>query len=206
MSWLSSFLHPGRQYQAAQDQMQQYYNQAQGAMQPYMQHGQEAYSGLSEAMKNLLDPQALQAQWMEGYETSPQAQFAQQQAQQHGLDAASAMGLMGSTPALQAIQGGTTQIGFQDRQNYLQDLMDKYKTGIGLGENIYGTGAGMAGQSAQQAMNMGNIMGGLAGGREAAGGSLLSGLLGGAGRLGLDYLTGGFGQGGYGRGAWSTGG
>jgi hypothetical protein len=206
MSWLSSFLHPGRQYRAAQDQMQQYYNQAQGAMQPYMRHGEEAYGGLSEAMKNLMDPQALQAQWMEGYETSPQAQFAQQQAQQHGLDAASAMGLMGSQPALQAIQGGTANIGFQDRDNYLNALMDKYKTGIGLGENIYGAGANMASQSAQNAMNMGNIMGGLAGGAAGAGGGMIGQLLGGGLGLGLDYLTGGMGQGGYGRGAWSTSG
>lgn len=206
MSWLSSFMHPGQPYADAQGQMDKYYGQAQQGMQPYMQAGQGVYGQLSPALQKLLDPQALQSEWMQGYETSPQAKLAQEQATQQGLDTASSMGLMGSQPALQAIQGGAANISMQDRDNYLNSLMDKYKTGIGLGENIYSTGAQMAGQSGQNAMNMGNIMGGLAGGQAGAGVSMLSGLIGGAGRLGLDYLTGGFGSGGYGRGAWSTGG
>jgi len=206
MSWLSSFLHPERPYQAAQDQMQQYYGQAQGQMQPFIQQGQQAYGGLSDAMQQLLHPEKLQGDWMQSYETSPQALQMQEQAKQSGLGAASAMGLMGSSPALQAIQQGQSQIGAADRQSYLDSLMDKYKTGIGVGQNIYGAGAQMAGQGAQNAMNMGNIMGGLAGGEAGAGGGMLGQLLGGGLNLGLNYLTGGMGQGGFGRGAWSTAG
>lgn len=203
MSWLSSLMHPGRPYQAAQDQMTQYYNQAQQGMQPYMQQGQQAGQQLGGAMRKLLDPGALQNEWTQGYEMSPQAKQAQQMASQQGLDAASSMGLMGSQPALQAIQGGASQIALNDRQNYLNDLMQKYQSGIGVGQNMMGVGAGAAGQMGQQGMNMGNTMGGLAAGRQQAGGSMLSGLLGSAGRLGMDYLTGGFGAGGMGRGMWS---
>jgi hypothetical protein len=206
MSWLSSFMHPERPYQAAQDQMQQYYGQAQGALQPYMDFGTQAGGGLSEAMQNLLHPETLQAEWMKSYETSPQALQMQEQAKQSGLGAASAMGLMGSSPALQAIQQGESQIGARDRQSYLDSLMDKYKTGIGVGQGMFGAGAGAAGQLGQQSMNMGNIMGGLAAGEQAAGGGMLGQLLGGGLNLGLNYLTGGMGQGGFGRGAWSTAG
>lgn len=183
MSWLSSFLHPGRQYQAQQQAMQPYYQQAQGGMQPYNQAGQDAIPGMNTAMQRLMDPAALQAEWMKGYETSPQAQQLQQQAQEQGLGAASSMGLMGSQPALQAIQGGASNIGMADRDSYLSSLMDKYKTGIGLGENMMGTGAQMAGQMGQNSMQMADLMGTSAANQAGAGGRMLGGLGGGA--LGL---------------------
>lgn len=204
MSWLSNVLRPGRPYKKAQDVMQQYYQQGQQQMQPYMQAGMDAYGQLSPALQALMNPEQLQAKWLESYTESPQATLAKQQAEQEGLSAASSMGMLGSTPALQALQAGTTQLGYADRQKYLDDLMNKYQTAIGLGQNIYGTGAQMAGQSASNAMNMGGAMGTLAAGQGMAGGSMLGGLLGGLGRFGMDYLTGGFGQGNYGRGAWST--
>jgi hypothetical protein len=203
MSWLSNFLHPGRPYSAAEDQMRDYYNQAQGAYQPYIQQGQAAYGGLSSAMDALLNPEKLQAKWMESYETSPQAQQAMARAREQGLGAASAMGLMGSSAALKGIEGQAGQIASADRQQYLNDLMQKYMAGAGIGQNIYGTGASMTGQYGQNAMNMGNIMGGLEAARQQAGSGLLGNLLGAGANLGLNYLTGGFGVGGFGRGAWS---
>lgn len=203
MSWLSNFLNPGRPYQAAEDQMRQYYEQAQGRYQPYIQQGQEAYGGLSAAMDALLNPAKLQAQWAESYETSPQAQQAMAQAREQGLGAASAMGLMGSSAALKGIEGQAGQIASADRQQYLNDLMQKYMAATGIGQNIYGTGASMAGQAGQNAMNMGNIMGGLEAARQQAGSGFLGNLLGTGANLGLNYLTGGFGVGGFGRGAWS---
>ena len=39
MSWLSSFLHPEKGYKAAQEQLDKYYQQAQGNLQPYNQNG-----------------------------------------------------------------------------------------------------------------------------------------------------------------------
>lgn len=178
MSWLSSWLHPQRGYNAAQEQYDKYYNQAQGP--------------LNEYMKNLMDPQALQDKWMKGYKESEQAKNMEGMAQQHGLDAASSMGLMGSSPALSAIQAGTSQIGANDRQNYLNDLMDKYKTG-----------AGVAGQASQNAMNMGDRSGSMAYGQQNAGGDLFGGIAGGIGKTLLDFLTGNHGGGGN---SWNTGG
>lgn len=192
MSWLSSFLHPGKAYQKGQDQLDQYwgqaqnfYNQGQGYLQPYNQQGQAAYGNLSGAMQSLLDPQALQDKWASGYKESEAAKNLEGMAQEHGLNAASSMGLMGSTPALQAIQAGTSQIGAEDRQSYLNDLMQKYLAGAGLAQGMYGSGLNAAGQMGQNAMNMGqNAMtqgqnsAQMAYNQQNAGGNMLSGLLG----------------------------
>lgn len=192
MSWLSSFLHPGKGYEKGQEQLDKYwnqsndfYNKAQGFQQPYNQMGMDAYGDYSDAMKKLLDPAALQDEWIKNYSQSESSKNAQGMAQEHGLDAASGLGLMGSSPALNAIQAGTTQIGLDDRQNYLDNLMQKYIAGTGIAGNIFGTGANAAGQMGNNAMQMGNNamnMGqnsaGMAYGKQNAGGNMLAGLIG----------------------------
>jgi hypothetical protein len=204
MSWLSSFMHPGRGYDKAQGQLDKYYgqagdyyNQAQGYQQPYNQQGQAQYGNLSDIIKSLGDPQALQDKWASGYKESEAAKNAEGMAQQHGLDAASSMGLMGSTPALSAIQAGTSQIGAEDRQNYLNDLMQKYMAGAGISQGLYNTGAGAAGQMGQNAMgmgtnamNMGQNSAQMSYGKQNAGGSMLGNLIGTAAGLGGSYLAG----------------
>jgi hypothetical protein len=198
MSWLTDFLHPGRPYENAQNQMQQYFNAGQGMLQPYQQHGLDSYSGLSDAMNALLNPSKLNDQWMKDYHESDAAKFAEERAKNRGLDAASSLGLMGSTPALSAIQRGTAEIGAQDQQNYLQNMMQKYLAGTGIGQNLYNTGAGTAGQMAQNMMNMGQNASQMQFGRDSAGGNLFGGLLGsGLGLLGgfLGNRFGGSGMG-----------
>jgi len=190
MSWLSSFLHPGRGYQKAQEELNKYYgqvgkaqdlaakgqeqldkyynqagnyygqagdyyNQAQGYQQPFLNQGQSAYGNLSGVMNSLLNPQALQDKWSLGYKASDAAKNLEAMAQEHGLNAASSMGLMGSNTALGAIQAGTSAIGAQDRQNYLNDLMQKYLEGTGIAQGLYGTGINAANNMSGNALNMG---------------------------------------------------
>lgn len=200
MSMLSSFLHPGRGYERGQEQYDKYYGQSQGYLNPYNQNGQNAYGGLNNAMNSLLDPQALQDKWIKGYQESGAAKNAEGLAQEHGLNAASSMGLMGSSPALAAIQQGTSQIGLQDRQNYLNDLMQKYQTGIGLGQNIYGVGANAAGQMSNNANQMGNNSAQMAYGQQNAGGQLFGNILG----TGIDLASMAMGM--PMGGGWTTGG
>lgn len=196
MSWLDpfgvgdmadSFLHPEKGYKKGQEQLDKYYQQGQGYLNPYNQYGQSAYGNYSDAMKRLLDPAALQADWIKGYSESPAAKNAEAMAQEHGLDAASSLGLMGSNTALNAIQSGTTQIGLDDRQNYLNDLMQKYLAGAGIAGNIFGTGANAAGSMANNAMNMGNNSAQMAFGQQNAPGQLFGQLLG----TGIGYMAGG---------------
>ncbi len=155
MSWLSSFLHPDKSYEAAQKELEKYYQQAQQTQQPYNQAGLETLPKYSGAMDKLLDPSKLEDEWSKNYQESDIAKQNEAMGTQHGLNAASAMGLMGSSPALQAIQSGTSGIVAQDRQKYLDDLMQKYMTGIGIGQDIYGKGAGAANTMSQNSMNMG---------------------------------------------------
>lgn len=178
MSWFSDFFNPEKGYEDAKNQMAQYYGQAQGYLSPYTSTGQNVYKqNLQPAMQSLLDPAALENQWVSGYQQSPYSQQAQEMAKQQGLDAMSSMGMLGSTPGLQAMQEGVTNIGLQDRQTYLNDLMQKYLAGTGLASSVYGTGANAANALAQQAMNMGQTMGGLTAAQHQASGGMLGGLL-----------------------------
>ena len=194
MSWLSDFLHPNRGYDAAQNEMNRYFNMGKDVLNPYQQHGLDSYNGLSEVMNKLLNPSQLQDEWMKNYKESEYAKKAEDMATQHGLNAASSMGLMGSTPALQAIQAGTSQIASQDQQKYLDDLMQKYLAGAGIGQGLYNTGAGSASQLMQQMMNMGRDSGQLQYSRHNAGSGILQDLLGrllGAGGSALSKYLGG---------------
>lgn len=178
MGMLSSFLHPGRAYDKAQKEMERYYGQGQEALQPYMQQGQTAFAPLSGAMNALLNPIDLQNEWAQSYETSPYAQMQMDMARNQGLEAASSMGIMGSSPALQSIQAGQSMIGAADRDNYLNSLMQKYLAGAGVAQGIYGTGAGAASQFGQNAMNMGNNAAEMAYGKASAPGNMLGNLIG----------------------------
>jgi hypothetical protein len=177
MSWLSSFLHPERGYQAGQEQLDKYYNQANQAL-----GGENVGDYYNNYMQSLMDPQGLYDKWSKGYETSGAAKDAMGMAQQNGLDAASSMGLMGSSAGLQALQAGTSQIQNQDKQQYLQDLMDKYKAGAGLVQNA-------ANQQGQNAMTQGQNSAGMQFGKTNASGSTFGNVLGGVGSFAGGVMT-----------------
>ena len=190
MSWLSSMFNPSEGYKKGQEQLDKYYQQAQGNLQPYNQQGQQQYANLNEMIQNLMDPQALQDKWASGYNESEAARNMENMAQQHGLNAASSMGLMGSNSALNAIQSGTSQIGAMDRQNYLNDLMEKYKAAAGLSQGIYGQGANSANAMSNNAMNMGQNSADMAYNQQNANGNMMGSLLGGAASLAGGILGG----------------
>ena len=196
MSWLSQWLHPGDAYKKAGEQSAQYYNQAQNYQQPYNQNGQQAGQNLTQAGNSLLNPEELQSQWASNYEMSPYAKQLQGQAMSSGLDSAASMGLMGSSAALGNLQQGATDVMQKDRQQYMDDLMQKYTQGIGLNQNIYNQGANSASQMGQNAMNQGQAQAGMSYGQNQAGANRLGDIFGTLGNFGANYLTGGMGQGG----------
>ncbi len=162
MSWLSKFLDPGAGYRDAQKEQDKYnqmahqfYQQGQQYQQPYANYGQEVHAPLNNAMMELMNPQALQDKWTSGYQQSAASKQDEERARQHGLNAASSLGLSGSQPALEAIQAGTSNIGMQDRDNYLNSLMQKYLSGIGVAGNMFNTGANAASNMGGNAMQMG---------------------------------------------------
>jgi hypothetical protein len=183
---LKSFLHPEMGYKKAQEEANRMYQEAKGFQTPYHERGLEAYGPLKDAYGRLLDPVSLQNEWAKAYETSPEALRAMEFAKQQGLEGASSMGLMGSSGALQNLQQGASDIMLQDRRNFLNDLMQKYMQGIGLGKDIYGAGASTAGNLGNQAARQGENMAQLAYNRKNAPGSQLSGILG----IGANLLGG----------------
>jgi len=196
MSWLSNFINPGRGYQKGQEQLDKYYQQAQGYLDPYSQYGQDAYGDLNSAMQQLLNPQELQDRWAQGYQQSQYAKDLQDFAGQQGMNAASSMGMLGSSPAMRAMQQGTSQIMSADRQQYMNDLLQKYLAGAGIGQNIFGAGANAAGQMGQNAMNMGQQSSQMAYGKQNAGRGLYERGLGTAAGMVSGALGGGMGGGG----------
>lgn len=188
---LDSFLHPEKGYKKAGEQQEKYYKDAQGNLQPYNQNGQDQYGRLNDQANQLNDPAALQNKWAAGYEESPYAKQMEGQAKEAGMGAASSMGLMGSSSAVNNIQQSSHDIMQSDRQQYMNDLMNKYTQSIGIGQNLYGQGQQAAGQMSQNSMNQGTAMGNIAYGQQNAPGQLFGRAVGAAGQAGLNYMTGG---------------
>lgn len=187
MSWISgipvvgkgidSFLNPDQGYKDAAKQMQQYFQQAQNYQEPYRAQGMNQMGRLFSAEDQLLDPSKLLAKWMGSYEESPFAQKSMANAKESGLDAASSMGLMGSSPAITNIQNSSGDIMNADRQQYMNDMMQKFMAGIGISQNMFNTGAATAGNMGNQAMQMGGNMGEMAYGAANAPGDRLAQIL-----------------------------
>lgn len=188
---IDSFLNPQKAFQAAEDQSQKYYIDAQGKLQPIVNNGMSQYQRLNNQADALGNPVQLENQWNQAYTQSPEAKQTIESAKATGLDSAVSQGLLGSSAALQNIQKSAANIGQNDRQNYLNDLMQKYLSSIGIGQNLYGVGANAAGQQSSNAVNQGNTQAGLAYGEEKAPGDLLGNILGKAADAGINYATGG---------------
>jgi hypothetical protein len=174
---LESFFHPEKGWEEAQKELQKYFQQAMGYQQPFQQNGVNQGQILTDAQKQLMNPSEMLNKWTSGYETSPYAHQLMDQSKSSGLDAASSMGLMGSSPALSSIQNSAGNIMQKDRESYLKDMMDKYMKGIGIGENIYNQGSATAANMGTQAMQAGQGAGTAAFGQANAPGNMISNMM-----------------------------
>lgn len=193
MSFLDDLFNPSKPYEDAQNEMEDKWQQAQGFQQPYTDAGKNQIGQLNQAENNLLDPSSLLANWMGKYQTSPYAKQSMDNAKESGLDAASSMGLMGSSTAINNIQNSSSNIMNADRQQFLNDLMQKYLSGIGIGQNMFGTGATTAGNLGHEAVNVGGNTAEMAYGAAAAPQQLLKDLLASGAKAALMAGTGGAG-------------
>lgn len=185
---IKSFLNPGKGYQKAQNQLTNYYNQGQNYLQPYSQNAQSMYGNLSGAVENLLNPSQLLDQWMNDYEMSDMAKLAQNRAMDNGMSALSSMGLLGSTPGIQAIQAMGNEIAAQDEQRFIERMINQYMQGAQLAQGIYGTGANAGQQLSNNANQMGQNSAEMAYGRQNAPGQLFGSLLGTGSNLAGAYM------------------
>lgn len=188
-----SFFHPEEGYQAAQKQIEEAMNRARSYQQPFLNAGTSQLPILQNAQNQLLDPETLQNRWAAGYQTSPEAQDAINRSKSQGLDAASSMGLLGSSAALNNIQNNAGQIANKDRENYMNQLMQKYMQGIGIGQDIYGKGAGIGESMGHNELTSGEDLGSLAYGEKTAPGALLGQLMSSVMQYVQNNLSGGLG-------------
>lgn len=172
----SKLLNPSKGYKKGQGQLDKYFNQSQQYLQPYNQNAHAAYGNLNQSIQKLLNPSQLHDEFLSNYNQSEASQMAQARAMEQGNRAAASTGVLGSTPHLQALQAGANEIGAQDQQNYIQQMIQQYMAGVGHLENIYGVGANAGVAQANNAMNMGGESANLAFGRNNANNKLFGDL------------------------------
>lgn len=169
----------GAPYEEAMDQYKQWANKAQQAQNPFYNAGTGAIPQYQSWLQSQKDPSGFINQLMSQYQQSPWAKYQQQQAMRGGMNAASASGLVGSTPLMQQMQQTAAGISSQDMQNWLQNVLGintQYGQGVGNmmtgGQNaanaltdMYGKfGQGMAetayGKKAGENQDWSNMIGG----------------------------------------------
>lgn len=178
----------GAPYGAAMGQYRDWANKAQEAQNPFYNAGTGAIPKYQNWLDRMQDPSGFINGIMGGYQQSPWANYMQQQSMRAGQNAASASGLMGSTPFAEQMQQNAANISSQDMQNWLQNVLG-INSQYGRGEQ----GLMQGGQNAANALanmygNFGQRMGEAAYGREAGGQQDMWNTLGGAASLAAMFL------------------
>lgn len=154
-------------YDKAMEQYQQWANKAQGTQQPFLDAGTGAIGDYQKWLQGQQDPSKFINDQMGNYQESPWAKNLQQQSMNAGQNAASASGLMGSTPLMQQLQQNAGSISSQDQNQWLQNVLG-INTQYGQGQNNLMQGGQNAANSLTNMYNqMGNNMGQAAYGKEA---------------------------------------
>lgn len=133
---------------------------AQQAMNPYLQSGQWANSNLQGQIGNLINnPGQFMNQMGQGFQQSPGFQFQVGQATNAANSAAAAGGMAGSPAEQQSLAGTVNGLANQDYYNWLNGAMGLYGKGLEGLQGMYGTGAGMAQNQYDTGASMANAYG-----------------------------------------------
>jgi len=143
-------------YEDAMDQYRQWAKRGEDVQNPFLKAGTGAIGNYQDWLNGMKDPSGFINNLMGKYQESPWAKYMQQQAMRAGNNAASASGLIGSTPFAQQMQQNAAGISSQDMQNWLGQVLG-INTQYGAG-NQYLMGQGA--NAANQLTNMFNQMGG----------------------------------------------
>lgn len=142
-------------YRDAQNQYQQYHNQATATQQPYNNAGTNAIPAYQDWLNKQSNPSEFVNKLVGEYQQSPYTTYLQQQAQNAGLNAGSATGLVGSSALAQQMQQNSANIGQQGLNDWLQNVLG-VNTQYGQGQQNLITG----GQNAANSLsNLSNQMG-----------------------------------------------
>lgn len=178
----------GAPYGKAMDQYQQWANKAQNAQNPFYNAGTSAIPDYQKWLQSQSDPSGFIAKLMGQYKESPQAQYMQQQSMRAGQNAASASGLMGSTPLMDQLQQNAGNIASQDQNQWLQNVLG-VNAQYGQGQqNLMGMGANSANALTNMYGDMGRQMGDASYGKQAGGQQDMWNTIGGVASLASMFL------------------
>lgn len=170
-------------YDAAMQQYQQWANKGQQTQQPYLDAGTGAIGDYQKWLQSQQDPSKFINDQMKNYQTSDYAKNLQQQSMNAGQNAASASGLMGSTPLMQQLQNNAGQITSADQNQWLQNVLG-INTQYGQGENnLMQSGQNAANSLTNMYNQMGQNMGQVAYGQQAGKNQDRNNMFGGIGSL-----------------------
>lgn len=145
---------------------QNYFNQIPGTIspyyQPYINAGQQSLNTLMGQYNNLLtNPGSVIAMAGSGYQQSPGYQYNYNQAVQGADEAAAAGGMLGTPSNQQTAAAAGGNVANQDYQNYLNQSIGLYKTGLNGEEGINQMGYNASNELAQSLaaalMNQGSM-------------------------------------------------
>ena len=146
-------------YNAANKQYMNWANKSQQAQQPWLNAGQQAIPDYQRWLQRQQNPSGFINNLMGQYNESPYAKYQQQQSLNAGQNAASASGLMGSTPLMQQLQQNAQNISSQDQNQWLQHVLG-INTQYGAGQhNLINNGQNSANALTNMYGDMGRQMG-----------------------------------------------
>lgn len=178
----------GAPYDKAMDQYQQWNKKAEDAQNPFYNAGKNAIPDYQKWLQGQSDPSGFINNLMGQYKASPYSQYLQQQSQRAGQNAASASGLMGSTPMMEQMQQNSANIASGDMNQWLQNVLG-INTQYGQGQqNMMNMGQNSANALTNMYGNMGRQMGDAAYGKEAGGQQDMWNTIGGAANLAMMFL------------------
>lgn len=178
----------GAPYEDAMKKYREWAAKAQGVQDPFLKAGTGAIGDYQKWLQGMQDPTKFINNITSQYEQSPYAKFLTQQGQNAGMNAASASGLVGSTPFAQQLQSNAQGIASGDMQNWLQNVLgvnSQYGQGQG---NLMNMGQNSANALTNMYSQMGQQMGDAAYGRKAGQQQDFMNMIGGAGSLAMMFL------------------
>ncbi len=149
------FGNSGSSYDEAQKKYKEYYDKGVAEQQPYADAGKGALGDYQDWLNGQKDPSGFVNKLMGDYQESPYAHYLQQQSINAGTNAASASGLMGSTPFAQQLQQNAGNIASKDQNEWLDRVLG-INTQYGEGQHNLVEGGR---QSANTLTNLHNDMG-----------------------------------------------
>lgn len=178
----------GAPYDKAMEQYKQWNQKGENAQNPFYNAGVQGMGNYQDWLQGMKDPAQFMNNLQGQYKASPYSQYLQGQSMRAGQNAASASGLMGSTPLAEQMQQNASNIASGDMNNWLQNVLG-INTQYGQGQqNMTQMGQNSANALTNMYSQMGQNMGQAAYGKEAGKQQDLANMLGGGASLAMMFL------------------